>query len=637
MSFTSPITHCNLDTNTNTNSDPDFPYSVPSRQCEPIIDCAILNFHDKTIPNPLSSKLSTKNEEEQCQDKDHLTFGILNLKIRDEIPIAKNLEINYMVDCSASMSEYAADRNTKMFHVLHTLKNMITIFHQLDKKTNIKLKVNSFDNKTYTNVDTGDNNVSESYLPKLIEQLNLIEPRGCTNIELALLHTNTNSNRHLQVQHIKVDKIHLLLTDGCITAGSENVDYLKTLVSPHYTNYFIGYGLDHDSSLLSELASTGKHNEYRFVDALEKAGLVYGEIIHDILYKALEDVVLSATNCEIYDYQTNTWTTQLEIGHLSSEQKKTYQIRAADPDKALIAISARSLHKTRAHQHLSKDVVFQTHASCVSKKCDLSDYFLRQQTQELLYKVKDLLSIEQKDKKDNSDHVPDPNNLYAYYNLSPTPLTKEKNQEKEEREEKRRKIQEQKAFIKEELKSFLNFLLDYVTLHKKEKDLFLRTLCDDIFIAYKTINSIKGAMFVNSRQTSQGRQQTYSAKSNFDDTNPNNPNQQIQIPNYLRQASVADPLSVDLDMLPPSPPKMQRTPSLAAYKNHINGSYDNLVADFEATNLNVCDLKYTMTQDDDSAYASIGVVKMMREVSMGSYSTPNPDPKTTNLTKAATI
>jgi hypothetical protein len=610
MSFTSPIT--------NTNSDPDFPYSVPSRQCEPIIDCAILNFHDKTIPNPLSSKLSTENDQDKdkTKDQDHLTFGLLNLKIRDEIPIAKNLEITYMVDCSASMAEYAADRNTKMFHVLHTLKNMITIFHKLDKKTNIKLKVNSFDNKTYTNVDTGDNNVSESYLPKLIEQLNLIEPRGCTNIELALLHTNTNSNRHLNKNN--VDKIHLLLTDGCITAGSENVEYLKTLVSPHYTNYFIGYGLDHDAALLTELSSTGKHNEYRFVDALEKAGLVYGEIIHDILYKALEDVVLSATNCEIYDYQTNTWTTQLEIGHLSSEQKKTYQIRAEDPDKALIAISARSLHKTRAHQQLSNDVVFQTHASCVSKKCDLSDYFLRQQTQELLYKVKDMLSIEQKDKKDNSNPTPDPNNLYAYYNLNPTPLeplTKENNQEKEE---KRRKIQEQKIVLKEELKSFLNFLLDYITLHKKEKDLFLRTLCDDIFIAYKTINSIKGAMFVNSRQTSQGRQQTYSAKSNFDDTNSNNPNQQI--PNYLRQASVADPLSVDLDMLPPSPPKMQRTPSLSAYRDHINSNNNQT---FEAQ---ACDLNYTMTQDDDSAYASIGVVKMMRDVSMGSYSTPDPDP-----------
>ena len=53
--------------NINNNLDPEFPYMVPSRQCEPIIQCAILNFHDKTIPNPLSSKLSLQ-EQDQTSD-----------------------------------------------------------------------------------------------------------------------------------------------------------------------------------------------------------------------------------------------------------------------------------------------------------------------------------------------------------------------------------------------------------------------------------------------------------------------------------------------------------------------------------------------------------------------------------------
>jgi bifunctional DNase/RNase len=559
-------------TNINNNLDPEFPYMVPSRQCEPIIQCAILNFHDKTIPNPLSSKLSLQVQD---QDQDQV-FGILTLKIRDEIPATKNLDINFMVDCSASMAEQV-DKHTKMAHVVHTLKNMITIFHNL-KSTNVKVRVDSFDNATYTNIDTEGKNVRESELQLLIDQVSQIVPQGSTNIELALLHVNKNSNKHLETERTdktdKTDKIHLFLTDGCITSGSENIDYLKTLVSPHYINYFIGYGLDHDSTLLSALASTGQHNEYRFVDALEKAGLVYGEIIHDILYKALEDVTLEAENCEIYDYQTNTWTTRLSIGHLCSDQKKTYQIRAANPDRALIAISARSLYKTRAHQEVSKHIVFQTHASSVSSKCDLSDYFLRQKTQELLYNVKELLLNGQSEKEKED--------LYSYYGVTP-------NQEKytKQREEEDERIKK-KTDLKEELKVFLNILLDYVTLHKKEKDLFLRTLCDDMYIAFKTINSSKGSMFVNSRQTSQGRQQTYSAKSNFE---------------------------TDSSQLPLNPPQLQRGITLCSYRSHINqqepeSEPNPLVLDCD-------DIKYSMRQDDDSAYASLGVVQMMREVSIG--------------------
>lgn len=564
--------------NTITNTDANFPYMVPSRRCEPIIQTAILNFHDKTIPNPLSSKFSTSFKEDQV-------FGILSLNIRDEIPAAKELEIKFMVDCSASMTE-RVDKLTKMEHVIHTIKNMVTIFHKLTE-TNVKLRIDSFDNNIYTNVNTGTKNVCESDLDELLEQVSQITPQGATNIELALRNNRprTKVKEEQALDSVNPDKIHLLLTDGCITSGSTNIDYLKTLINHDYTNYFIGYGLDHDSQLLAALAATGQHNEYRFVDALEKAGLVYGEIIHDILYKALEDVVLDAENCEMYDYVTNTWTTHLEIGHLSSDQKKTYQIRAPDPKTALIWISARSLHKTRAHQIISNNVVFQTHASTVTEKCDLSDYILRQKTQELLYKVKTFINKRQEDK--NQD-------IYSIYELDPT--------------EKKDPTNDLKKDLKEELKTFLNFLLDYVTLHNKEKDLFLRTLCDDIYIAFKTFDSSKAAMFVNSRQTSQGRQQTYSVKSNFVDE-PETHQKPIHRPMPMPM-SLSCPLDfdLDLDLLPPVP-ALTRSKSLFAYRTHINQPDKN------------DDIKYTITQDDDSAYASLGIIKMMRDVSIG----PKPD------------
>ena len=117
------------------------------------------------------------------------------------------------------------------------------------------------------------------------------------------------------------DVAHIFLTDGEITDGSQDLHLLKYLVPIDCTNIFIGYGIQHDSLLLAGLAKN-KNNEYRFIDALEQAGLVYGEIIHGLFYKAIADVVLETNGCEMYDYSTNTWTTSLEIGNLLSEQKR---------------------------------------------------------------------------------------------------------------------------------------------------------------------------------------------------------------------------------------------------------------------------------------------------------------------------
>jgi len=62
----------------------------------------------------------------------------------------------------------------------------------------------------------------------------------------------------------------------------------------------------------------------------------------------------------------------------------------------------------------------------------------------------------------------------------------------------------------------------------------------------------------------------------------------------------------DFDSLPPVP-ALTRSHSIRTHsiRTHINQPEP------------LDDIKYTITQDDDSAYASLSVVKMMREVSIG--------------------
>ena len=541
-----------------------------------------INFHDTKVAVP-DCLIPHHNLEER--------FGILSINVRDEIPIIPEILFQYTVDCSGSMRDVCADGRTKMSHIIHTLENMIRIFH---KKTGskISIRIQSFDSKVYLNIDTVEDlgEKTQEEIEVIILKVKQITPQGSTNIEKALKATTTYLDQYIK-DHPSTHVAHILLTDGQITDGNHDKTYLKTLVSNVYPNIFMGYGLDHDNVLLTSLASTGLHNQYRLVDNLEKAGLVYGEVIHELLYTALEDVTLKAEGCEIYDYITNTWTTTLDIGHLVGEQQKTYQIRTTIPKEALVAIYGRTIHQTKQLELLSNDITFQTHALPVIQTaldpCDLTKYLFRQKTQELLFATKELLETQH-----NLDHtLEDP---FDRYNALCEPQTKAKAKAQEKFEA----FKKQKDELKQKMKEFFKVLLDYIEAHNLKTDAFLKTLCDDIYIAIKSFDTQHGLMYTAARQTSQGRQQTYTCRPTQDiDPDINQNITDIPAVSALTRGYTLGgpiPLARSLTNDSRSTPRFMR----AVAKDNLDP-----------------ETKYELSQDDASGYSSLGVLKMMREVS----------------------
>jgi hypothetical protein len=348
---------------------------------------------------------------------------------------------------------------------------------------------------------------------------------------------------------------HILLTDGEITGGSKDKCYLKSLINKDYPNIFLGYGLQHDNLLLTSLSSAGKYNEYRFVDNLEKSGLVYGEVIHQLLYTAIEDVTLKTENCEIYDYSTNTWTTTLNIGHLISDQEKIYQIRSLNPKEALIAVYGRTIHQTRQSEVLTNEIELQTHASPVIvsiEPCDLTKYLFRQKTQELLFKTKEHLQNLREDKDDQFDQY---QSVFKKTDVFNEP-------------EKKTDV------LKIHLKDFFKSMLEYIESNKLKEDDFFKMLCDDIYIAIKSFNMKNGLMFTAARHLSQGRQQTYTPRFEENETS--------DLPTLKRSSTLGSRPRQNLDLEP-------------------------IKDDLE--------LNYQLSQNDISPYSTIAQVKLMRDVS----------------------
>lgn len=549
--------------------DDNFPYLPPCMRCQSIVDSTYICFHSDTITHPV--KIFADEDFEY-------KFGILNINIRSEIPITrKHIHMFFTIDASGSMSDICSDGRTKMDHIHHTLENMLRIFHE-NKKCHISLHVQSFD----TDVKTIISNVSdirESDIDRLVYLSRKIRPAGSTNIEIALKSANEEILQYYGANP-DVEIVHIFLTDGDITNGSCDYNLLLQLVSKHCINIFIGYGTDHNSQLLSHL-STEKGNEYRFVDALEKAGLVYGEVIHGLLYKAIEDVTLTGINTELYNYQTNTWVTSLEIGNLLNEQEKTFHIRSKNTEDCHVSMFGKTIVQTRQFQTIN---IYELQTVIIpilgdQTATDLRKYIFRQKTQELLYKS-----------KKNSEQIRMMDSRFDQMRPFEDRLDDEDNLET---------IQEQYRSIKKELSDFHKVMLNYMNDNQLENNPMLKMLCDDIYIAYKTVGTSLGNMYTTARQTSNGRQQSYmcSATHTQDLYGPRAP---VRFPGRIRLQRYTNTPTVNFST---------RT-NVFTFPDNLDQNEADLPNDID---------NYEPTQDVLSPFSSDGVVTLMREIS-GNYS-----------------
>ena len=406
-------------------------------------------------------------------------FGVFFLELNETPILTQRQFVCSMNDMSGSMSDFCDDGSTKIQHLHATLENIVILFSE--KSAQITMEITGFDDKITEvlmpteirhNDDDADDNEEKAghQVTQICQKIKeILKPRNSTDIGLALKHAKSRIENIESLLQASFSEKHLIfMTDGNITKGVMNYAKLQSQISKDSRNYFIGFGDDHDYQLLQTLAQT--HSDaYYYVDKIENAGLVFGEIIHSILYTALKNITITAENGEIYDFVINKWTNQIVVPYLCGEAKKQYHVRSPTPE--LCQISYTACEVPTGNIYMSSETVIPNleYEDGTIVETDLRKYMYRQVTLELLSQAVELVQ------KYDGD----------------VPYKEEAN-------------------MREKIHDFRKNLQLFADEYTDESDkLFMKQLCDDLYICEKTIHSKTALLYTNVRKTSQGSGGSY--------------------------------------------------------------------------------------------------------------------------------
>ena len=417
-----------------------------------------------------------------------LVTGKLTSVALNELLLALN------IDRSGSMGTMAKDGHTALQHTIHTTKNIINYLEELweeNPELNLSLIINLFDDR---NTMIGHYKIGQkdkTLRKQFIEKLEKATPRGSTNISGAFKEIKDNA---IYAATPDDKKAHILMTDGRPNIGNTSAKGINEN-NPGGTQICLGYSTDHDAVLLQKMTELSK-GSYHFVDSIENAGMVYGEIIHALLYAAVKDISVRVRGAEVYDFTTNSWSNTVKFNSFASEHTQSLIMRSTwdsvEPINFNIVYTETGNNVTH-----SKTEVFNSY-NCTNgeskengRNTDVEKQMFRQKALDGLWRAKNTENFEQKQK------------------LKTELIELKKNME---------------AFMKQ---------------NKLEDDAFMQKLVTDVYVAYTGMESYNRAAFIGSRLTSQGRQQAYDI-SNFDGLTNTNGGDMLfnSAPRNLRRASM---------------------------------------------------------------------------------------------------
>jgi hypothetical protein len=431
-------------------------------------------------------------------EPDH-KFGIVKLNMKKTQISKTPTFFLFTVDKTGSMAERASSRagpSTKMDFLISTFTKMATYLSEQDAE--IYIQINTFNEAVEKLVEPV--RLSANNLSSILDKIKDINADGSTNIGTALT-SGAEDMKNYMANNPEHQFAHIFMSDGEPTVGERSHTVLKEMISNSYTNVFVGFGDQHNSSLFNKFCEL-KNSEYQFVDNLENTGMVYAEIIHQFLFPAIRNATISIENGALYDWQTNTWVSELKESVIVGEAEKIYHFKTTDNFDVEVKVSGTQDGATLEEvlSVVSPMPELMDMSGNLVSPTDLTKYMFRQRTQELLF-------------------------------ISKT-ISKSGNHRGSEI-----------TSFKQALKTLFKKLRSYMRGKMLNDDPLLNMLCDDLSIVYRTCGTRMGEMYSTSRQVTQGRQGTYTASAIIDEPSVGEPS--VGEPStprrVVRQNAIQDP------------------------------------------------------------------------------------------------
>lgn len=421
-------------------------------------------------------------------EPDH-KFGIVKLNMKKTQISKTPTFFLFTVDKTGSMNERAsscAGPSTKMDFLINTFNKMVTYLSEQDAE--IYIQINAFNETVEKLVEPV--RLSVNNLSSILDKIKDIYADGSTDIGTALSSSSEDMKNYM-ANNPDHQFAHIFMSDGDPTTGERSHSALKEMVSDSYTNVFVGFGDQHNSSLFNKFCEL-KNSEYQFVDNLENTGMVYAEIIHQFLFPAIRNATIFIENGALYDWQTNAWVSELKESVIVGEAEKIYHYKTTAAFDVEVTISGTQDGETleQVLSVVSPIPELMDMSGNLVSPTDLTKYMFRQRTQELLF-------------------------------ISKT-ISKSGNHRGSEI-----------TSFKQALKTLFKKLRSYMRGKMLNDDPLLNMLCDDLSIVYRTCGTRMGEMYSTSRQVTQGRQGTYTASAVIDE--PSTPRM------MSRQNAIQDP------------------------------------------------------------------------------------------------
>jgi uncharacterized protein YegL len=412
-----------------------------------VLENAVMEFH--TAPNMLPIQVVDANER----------FGILHIKTRKVGILQVPTFILFTLDRTGSMKESSEDGMTNMEYVKQTMKNIV---HYISNQpANIIIQINIFNDTV--DVLLPPTEITRENVDGICEQISQIEPSGITNIGVALQSASQTLTSYLAT-YPSHNVAHIFMTDGEPTDGVCEANMLTSYVNTSYPNINIGFGHRHNVILMRKLSELDR-GYYNFVDNVKNTSMVYGEIMHMLLYPAMKNMELTAESGIIYNWRNNTWGCSFKEPVLVGDATKTYHIKTTDKENMHVKLTGDPVEvdgpPILEYIDCIPDLIDESGE--ISAHSNLIQYAYRQQVQELVFEGRT---------DTNAD----------------------------------------KTEYKSKLLNLFHIIREYMKTQALTEDPFLCQLCDDLSITYQTCTSELGVLYATARSITQGSQQSYTPK-----------------------------------------------------------------------------------------------------------------------------